>query len=93
VSTRFSEISRLKKCIRILGWSAISGVIVIILAYVLNYPLATYDLKVWSFRFSIHLVDMYQITRETWKAKDRRMNVVNELLQNIRFLKFYGWGR
>jgi hypothetical protein len=36
---------------------------------------------------------MFQITRASWKAKDRRMNVVNELLQNIRFLKFYGWGR
>lgn len=26
------------------------------------------------------------------KAMDKRMNTVNELLQNIRFLKFYGWG-
>jgi len=33
-----------------------------------------------------------QITRFSWKAKDLRMNIVNELLQNIRFLKFYGWG-
>ncbi|KAG2149655.1 P-loop containing nucleoside triphosphate hydrolase protein [Suillus cothurnatus] len=61
---------------RILGWSAMSGVVVILLAYILNYPLATYNIK---------------ITRASWKAKDKRMNVVNELLQNIRFLKFYGW--
>lgn len=34
-----------------------------------------------------------QITRRSWKAKDRRMDTVNELLQNIRFLKYYGWGQ
>ncbi|KAF8078960.1 ATP-binding cassette transporter [Lyophyllum atratum] len=62
---------------QILGWSALSGVVVILLAYVVNYPLATYNIS---------------ITRSSWKAKDTRMNVVNELLQNIRFLKFYGWG-
>ncbi|KAG1845953.1 pleiotropic drug resistance ABC transporter [Suillus tomentosus] len=61
---------------KILGWSAMSGVVVILFAYILNYPLATYNIK---------------ITRASWKAKDKRMNVVNELLQNIRFLKFYGW--
>ena len=27
------------------------------------------------------------------KAKDERMKLVDELLQNIRFLKFYGWGQ
>jgi len=27
------------------------------------------------------------------EAIDKRLNTVNELLQNIRFLKFYGWGR
>lgn len=27
------------------------------------------------------------------KAMDQRLNTVNELLQNIRFLKFYGWGK
>ncbi|KAG5638391.1 hypothetical protein H0H81_000287 [Sphagnurus paluster] len=63
---------------QILGWSALSGVVVILLAYVLNYPLATYNVS---------------ITRSSWKAKDTRMNIVNELLQNIRFLKFYGWGQ
>ncbi|KIJ66220.1 hypothetical protein HYDPIDRAFT_26589 [Hydnomerulius pinastri MD-312] len=61
---------------RVLGWSAISGVIVVTVAYILNYPLATYNIR---------------ITRASWKAKDRRMGIVNELLQNIRFLKFYGW--
>ncbi|PPQ69785.1 hypothetical protein CVT26_014173 [Gymnopilus dilepis] len=61
---------------QILGWSALSGVVVVLVAFFLNYPLARYD---------IH------ITRSAWKAKDKRMNIVNELLQNIRFLKFYGW--
>lgn len=27
------------------------------------------------------------------KSMDKRLNTVNELLQNIRFLKFYGWGK
>ncbi|KDQ63255.1 hypothetical protein JAAARDRAFT_29273 [Jaapia argillacea MUCL 33604] len=60
----------------ILGWSAFSGVVIVIVAYTLNYPLAKYNIYV---------------TRNSWKAKDARMNVANELLQNIRFLKFYGW--
>ncbi|KJA28401.1 hypothetical protein HYPSUDRAFT_62031 [Hypholoma sublateritium FD-334 SS-4] len=61
---------------QILGWSALSGVAVVLIAFTLNYPLAQYDIS---------------ITRSSWKAKDSRMDVVNELLQNIRFLKFYGW--
>ncbi|KAJ3833131.1 P-loop containing nucleoside triphosphate hydrolase protein [Lentinula raphanica] len=61
---------------KILGWTALSGVVVVLLAYVLNYPLAKYNIY---------------ITRQSWKAKDSRMTIVNELLQNIRFLKFYGW--
>ncbi|KAJ7651661.1 hypothetical protein DFH06DRAFT_1270538 [Mycena polygramma] len=61
---------------QILGWSALSGVVVVLLAYVVNYPLAKYNIY---------------ITRNSWKAKDSRMEKVNELLQNIRFLKFFGW--
>ncbi|KAJ6520112.1 P-loop containing nucleoside triphosphate hydrolase protein [Mycena sanguinolenta] len=61
---------------QILGWSALSGVVVVLLAYVVNYPLARYQIYV---------------TRNSWKAKDSRMEKVNELLQNIRFLKFFGW--
>ncbi|KAF8921944.1 pleiotropic drug resistance ABC transporter [Mucidula mucida] len=60
----------------VMGWAAWSGVVVILVAYVLNYPLAKYNIS---------------ITRSSWKAKDTRMGIVNELLQNIRFLKFYGW--
>ncbi|KAF7307138.1 P-loop containing nucleoside triphosphate hydrolase protein [Mycena indigotica] len=60
----------------ILGWSALSGVVVVLLAYVVNYPLARYNIY---------------ITRESWKSRDLRMERVNELLQNIRFLKFFGW--
>ncbi|THH32259.1 hypothetical protein EUX98_g1936 [Antrodiella citrinella] len=61
---------------QILGWSSFAGVAVILVAYVLNYPLAKYNVF---------------ITRKSWGARDRRMNLVNELFQNIRFLKFYGW--
>ncbi|KAH8835549.1 P-loop containing nucleoside triphosphate hydrolase protein [Flagelloscypha sp. PMI_526] len=60
----------------ILGWSALAGVAVFIVTSLLNWPLAQYN---------IH------ITRESWKSKDKRMGLVNELLQNIRFLKYYGW--
>ncbi|CAK5280326.1 unnamed protein product [Mycena citricolor] len=61
---------------QILGWSALSGVVVVLVAYIVTYPLARYNVFV---------------TRESWKAKDGRMERVNELLQNIRFLKFFGW--
>ncbi|TFL03667.1 P-loop containing nucleoside triphosphate hydrolase protein [Pterulicium gracile] len=62
----------------VLGWSSLFGVLMVVIAYVFNYPLAKYKIK---------------LTRGSWKAKDKRMNIVNELLQNIRFLKFYGWER
>ncbi|KAJ7597443.1 pleiotropic drug resistance ABC transporter [Mycena floridula] len=61
---------------QILGWSSLFGVAVVLLAYVLNYPLAKYNVS---------------LTRSGWKARDARMDIVTELLQNIRFLKFYGW--
>ena len=91
----FVSVSMLRMCRRILGWSALSGVAVVLVAYVLNYPLAKYKVYVCD----ILLVDrllysiLMQISRCSWKAKDRRMDVVNELLQNIRFLKYYGWGQ
>ncbi|KAL7279294.1 hypothetical protein ACG7TL_007135 [Trametes sanguinea] len=61
---------------RVLGWSAFAAVAIVLVVYILNYPLAKYDVY---------------LMRQTWKARDRRMNSVNELWQNIRFLKFYGW--
>nr|VWP00151.1 Trehalase (EC (Alpha-trehalose glucohydrolase) [Ganoderma boninense] len=61
---------------RVLGWSAFTAVAVTVVVYLLNYPLAKYDLY---------------LMRQCWKATDRRINTVNELFQNIRFLKFYGW--
>ncbi|PPQ63821.1 hypothetical protein CVT24_009771 [Panaeolus cyanescens] len=61
---------------RLLGWSAFAGVVVVLMAFLLTTPLAK--------------INVY-ITKGWMKAKDERMNRVNELLQNIRFLKFYGW--
>ena len=82
---------------RILGWSALSGVVVVLVAYVLNYPLAKYNIYVRAIIHIYYSPDfvwaLMQITRRSWKAKDRRMDAVNELLQNIRFLKYYGWGQ
>ena len=50
--------------------------IVVLVAYLLNTPLGKYRLF---------------LARILWKTRDKRMDLVNELLQNIRFLKFYGW--
>ncbi|EMD33950.1 hypothetical protein CERSUDRAFT_117480 [Gelatoporia subvermispora B] len=61
---------------QVLGWSSFAAVIVVLVAYVLNYPLVKYNIYV---------------ARQSWRAKDKRMNLVNEFFQNIRFLKFYGW--
>ncbi|KAI0789892.1 P-loop containing nucleoside triphosphate hydrolase protein [Abortiporus biennis] len=61
---------------QILGWSSLAGVAIIVVAYLFNLPLAEYNIY---------------ITKRSWQARDKRMNLVNELFQNIRFLKFYGW--
>ncbi|KAF9567761.1 pleiotropic drug resistance ABC transporter [Agrocybe pediades] len=61
---------------QLLGWSTFPGVLVIIIVLCLNYPMAQYEVS---------------ITRSLWKAKDRRLKTVDELFQNIRFLKYYGW--
>ncbi|PFH52248.1 hypothetical protein AMATHDRAFT_2254 [Amanita thiersii Skay4041] len=61
---------------QVLGWSASAAVAVVVFVYLLNYPLAKLSVR---------------ITRSSWRARDKRMSLVNELLQNIRFLKFYGW--
>ncbi|KAJ3554652.1 hypothetical protein NM688_g2996 [Phlebia brevispora] len=60
----------------ILGWSSFAGVAIILLAYIFNYPLGKYNIR---------------LNRSSLKARDNRMSLVNELFQNIRFLKFYGW--
>ncbi|KAF7347593.1 P-loop containing nucleoside triphosphate hydrolase protein [Mycena venus] len=55
---------------QILGWSALSGVVVVLLAYVVNYPLAKYNVYV---------------TRQSWKAKDSRMekNIIGLIQPNL----------
>ncbi|KAH6917037.1 pleiotropic drug resistance ABC transporter [Coprinopsis sp. MPI-PUGE-AT-0042] len=60
----------------VLGWSGLMGVVVLAVIVLINVPVAKYTIK---------------ISRASLKAKDKRMRFVNELLQNIRFLKFYGW--
>ncbi|CUA73825.1 ABC transporter ATP-binding protein/permease VMR1 [Rhizoctonia solani] len=61
---------------QVLGWSSLSGVLVVLLAYAINYPLARWNIS---------------ITRQSWKARDRRMSAVSELLTSLRFLKYMGW--
>ncbi|KAF8609489.1 P-loop containing nucleoside triphosphate hydrolase protein [Ceratobasidium sp. AG-I] len=60
----------------VLGWSSFAGVLVVLLAYAINYPLARWNIS---------------ITRESWKARDKRMSAVSELLTSLRFLKYMGW--
>ncbi|KAG9127282.1 hypothetical protein FRC07_015040 [Ceratobasidium sp. 392] len=61
---------------RVLGWSSFAGVLVVLLAYAVNYPLARWNIS---------------ITRQGWKARDKRMSTVSELLTSLRFLKYMGW--
>ncbi|KAH9944830.1 P-loop containing nucleoside triphosphate hydrolase protein [Amylocystis lapponica] len=64
---------------------SLAAVVVVIVAYILNYPLAKYNIYASPFSHNSF------ITRRSWKARDQRMSMVNELFQNVRFLKFYGW--
>jgi hypothetical protein len=43
----------LRWLLRVLGWSALSGVVVILLAYILNYPLAKYNISVSACRICL----------------------------------------
>ncbi|KAJ1310996.1 hypothetical protein OPQ81_009504 [Rhizoctonia solani] len=61
---------------RVLGWSSFAGVLVVLFAYAINYPLARWNIS---------------ITRQSWKARDHRMSAVSELLTSLRFLKYMGW--
>ncbi|KAG8934657.1 hypothetical protein FRC02_009484 [Tulasnella sp. 418] len=61
---------------RILGWSCFAGVGVVLFAYAINYPLAMKNV---------------QITKLSWAARDKRMAIVDEFFQSIRFLKYMGW--
>ncbi|CAE6425291.1 unnamed protein product [Rhizoctonia solani] len=61
---------------QVLGWSSFAGVLVVLFAYAINYPLARWNIS---------------ITRQSWKARDRRMSAVSELLTSLRFLKYMGW--
>ncbi|PPQ81391.1 hypothetical protein CVT24_001829, partial [Panaeolus cyanescens] len=79
---------------RLLGWSAFAGVVVVLMAFLFTTPLAkinVYASFLVPFGFCIVWLISYQITKGWMKAKDERMSRVNELLQNIRFLKFCGW--
>ncbi|KAH8923770.1 P-loop containing nucleoside triphosphate hydrolase protein [Atractiella rhizophila] len=60
----------------VLGLASFAGVAVVLLAYLLNYPLARWNIK---------------LTRGMWTARDERMTLVNELITSIRFLKYMGW--
>ncbi|CAE6461261.1 unnamed protein product [Rhizoctonia solani] len=74
--TSSADIGRIVNLMQVLGWSSLAGVLVVLLAYAINYPLARWNIS---------------ITRQSWKARDRRMSAVSELLTSLRFLKYMGW--
>ena len=59
-----------------LGWSFVFGFIVIIVGMYTNYKVA----KMQGL-----------IRKDYMKAQDKRMNLTNELLQNIKIIKMYSW--
>ncbi len=73
-----------------------AGVVVVLVAYILNYPLAKYNIYVSicnpNFATKLLIFILPKVSRASSKARDARLSAVNELFQNIRFLKFYGWG-
>ena len=61
---------------QILGWSSIAGISVMILLIPINYAIST--------RFSV-------IQKKIMSTTDKRIHATNEVLQNIRIIKFFAW--
>jgi ATP-binding cassette subfamily C (CFTR/MRP) protein 1 len=59
-----------------LGWSFIFGFIVIVTGMYVNFKVA----KMQGVRKKAHM-----------KVMDKRMNLTNEMLQNIKTIKMYAW--
>ncbi|KAK9763135.1 Transporter of the ATP-binding cassette (ABC) [Basidiobolus ranarum] len=61
---------------QVLGWSAIAGSLTIALTLPLNY----YLVFKWS-----------KMERKLMSATDKRISIINEVLQGIRIIKFFAW--
>jgi ABC-type multidrug transport system fused ATPase/permease subunit len=61
---------------RVLGWSAIPGLIVMIFLIPINYGFAK---------------GFTATTKNILAATDKRINTTNEVLQNIRIIKYFAW--
>jgi len=61
---------------QILGWSSIAGIVVMFFLIPINYFISS--------RFS-------QIQKKIMAATDERIHTTNEVLQNIRIIKFFAW--
>ena len=59
-----------------LGWSFIFGFLVIVIGMYTNYKVAK---------------QMGLLRKDYMKAQDARMNLTNEMLQNIKIIKMYAW--
>jgi hypothetical protein len=62
--------------LRLLGWSAFAGFVVILAGWPLNNFLATRSVR---------------INKGTMGARDKRMGVLNELIGAVKFIKFFAW--
>lgn len=62
----------------ILGWSSLVGLAVTLIVLPLNYKIALY----WE-----------TIQTDLMSCSDKRMDLINELLQAIRIIKFFAWER
>jgi ABC-type multidrug transport system fused ATPase/permease subunit len=60
----------------LLGWSAFSGIIVLVVAMPINTYLSKKSVKIY---------------KEAMKARDKRLSVMNELIGAITFIKFFAW--
>ncbi|RPB26876.1 hypothetical protein L211DRAFT_804498 [Terfezia boudieri ATCC MYA-4762] len=61
---------------QILGWSSVVGIAVMVLLLPINYWISS--------RFS-------KIQKEIMATSDKRIHTTNEVLQNIRIIKFFAW--
>ena len=62
--------------VRLLGWSAFAGFIVLFIGWPVNSLLTRYSIA---------------IQKELLAARDKRMNIVNELVSAVKFIKFFAW--
>ena len=59
-----------------LGWSSMAGVVVVLIAYILNYPVGKYNVKVCSFYITRAFVANYARTARSLARVGRQETYV-----------------